>query len=588
MANRIPGIRTSFDRNTDPGNIAPNNRLLLWGMVPAAADITLNAPFLATSQRQVETKCLAYSQLARLYKAARTAPGSIGAEVWCLPVAEPSGGTAATHTITFLASPTYDSSKGWILGTNTAALYATQCEIDVAGQVVTFGIPAGTDFAGCATLAEAALDAVSDLVVVASKASATVTLTDRFKGEHGNDLPIRVTFSNPAAGVSASPGTVTFATNASGDGVATLTADFLTAQATITNGDTPAVVAAAMRDATNAAAFPLRAALADPATGVVTLFFKDDWYCHRLSVADTAAGMTSTGAFGTAGAGVPAISTALTGLTSGTIAYKAWCFPGVDSASWGTIATHIIAQDATPIEKGQFVLGCLTGGLPASNFTDGTSPKLNSSELFALLWAQGAVVRGGELAARAAMMVAVETFAGRNFNGRRLLGSETMPLGIPHQAARPSRDTQNTAIETYQLAPVVVDDAGYNAVLLSRTTFKSAGAIQDKLTKWSGALIPMYFRASLRVRLSIVTAGKNLKVHSEPQTENAIGLKGIRGEVFSLMKGWDLLDLYDGAEGMREAVKAGVSATSATGVVVDMPFRTVADLDWIDIQAYQK
>lgn len=586
MANRIPGIRTSFDRNTDPGNIAPNNRLLLWGMVPAAAPVTLNAPLLAISQRQVETQCLAYSQLARLYKAARATPGSIGAEVWVMPVAEPSGGTKATHFIVFVASPTYDPAKGWILGTNTAALYDTQCEIDIAGQVVTFGIAAGATFAAITAAAEAALDAVSDLVVVASSASPTVTLTDRFKGEHGNDLPIRVTFSNPAAGISASPGTITYATDATGDGVTTLTADHLTAQAAIANTNTPVIVATAMRDAVNAAAFPLRAAIADPASGVVTLYYKDDWYCHRLSVADTAAGMTATGAFGTAGAGVPAISAALTNLTAGTIAYKAWCFPGTDAASWGSLATHIIAQDATPIEKGQFVVGCITGA--PSGLADSTTPKLNSSELFSLLWAQGAVVRGGELAARAAMMVAVETFAGRNFNGRRLLGSEAMALGIPHQAARPGRDTQNTAIETYQLAPVVVDDAGYNAVLLSRTTFKSAGAIQDKLTKWSGALIPMYFRASLRVRLGAVTAGKNLKVHSEPQTENAIGLKGIRGEVFSLMKGWDLMDLYDGAEGMREAVKAGVSATSATGVVVDLPFRTVADLDWIDIQAYQK
>lgn len=588
---RVPGVYTSFDRNTDPGGIAPNNRLLLWGIVPPAAPCTLNTPFLVTGgSRQVEQQCTSYAQLTRQYKAAKSAlPAGVGAEVWCIPVLEPSGGVKAIHPITFIAKPTYDGTKGWILGTNTKALADTQCELDIAGQLVRFRIPADTNITALGALAEAACDAVTDLVVDASSNNALLTLTDKLKGEHGNDLPIRVTFSNPAAGLAASPGTVTLATDANADGTITLTADDLDAAAAITSGDTPAQAAAKLRDAVNGDAFPLRAALADPATGVVTLFYTDDAHTHRLSVTDNVGGMTTTGAFGTAGSGTPTLTTALQKLTGGNLAYKAWCFPGTDVSNLGAIATHIIAQDATPIEKGQTVHFGVSGRLPAavsSGLTDGTSPKLFSSELFVVHHQPGAVVRAAELAARAAAIVAAETFQARNFNGRRLMGNETMPLGTPHRMHWPTRDQLNTAIGTFCYSPIVVDSGGYNAILRSTTTFKSAGPIQDKLTKWSGALVPIYFRGSLRVRLSAKFKEKNLKQYSEPQTNEAASLKGIKSEIFSLVKEWDAQDLFDGAEGVKDAIRVGVKVTP-TRVNVDMPFRNVSDLDQIDIDAYQ-
>lgn len=588
---KIPGIFTSFDRNTDPGGIAPNNRLLLWGIVPPAAPVPLNTPFQPTGQRQVEQKCMAYSQLTRQYKAAKSQlPAGVGAEIHLIPLAEPAGGTKAVHPITFLASPTFDTTgKGWILGTNTTALADTQCEIDLGGQAFVFAIPSGTLITDIGALAEAAADAVTDLVVVASSAGAVLTLTDRLKGEHGNDLPTRVTFSNPAAGISASPGTITLATDAGSDGVITFSVDDLDAAASITNGDTPALAAPKLRDAINGEAFPLRAACADPVSGVVTLYYTDDAHAHRLSVSDNITGMTSTGAFGTAGAGVPSIATALSKLTGSNIAYKAWCFPGADAASAGTIATHVVAQNATPIEKGQTVHFGLSGRLPssvASGLTDSTTPKLFTSELFVVHHQPGAVVRAAELAARAAAMVAAEEFQGRNFNGRRLVGTETMPLGTPHRMHQQTLDQQNTAITTFCYSPIVVDSGGYNAVLRSTTTFKPAGPLQDKLTKWSGALIPIYFRSSLRVRLSAKFKEKNLKQYSDPQTNNSVSPKGVQSEIFTLVKEWDAMDLFDGAEGVKEAIRVGVFV-SPTRINVNMPFRNVADLDQIDIDAYQ-
>lgn len=588
---KIPGIYTSFDRNTDPGGIAPNNRALLWGIVPPGAPVARNVPFLTTGARQVDTYCFAYSQAARNYRAGKSnLPAGVGAEIYLLPVDEPASGTKAIHPIQFMALPTFDDTKGWILGTNPRALADTQCEIDFGGQSATFLISFNTLFADIPALAVAALLKVVDLVVVPADAGAgLLTITDRLKGEQGNDLPTRVTFSNPAAGVAASPGTVTFANTAGGAGGAILHVDDFDSEAAIGNTDVPATSAVKLRNQINADSGPLSAATADPATAVVTLFFRDDQYSHRISTSVSGiAPQTLTPAVGTAGSGVPDIVAALTKLTGDSQAYKVWAFPGTDIDSWSKIATHVIAQDATPVEKGQTVHGCITGAIPDFSvaLSNATTPKLFTSELFAIHYQAGAVVRGGELAARAACMVAAEEFQGRNFNGRRLVGTASMPLGVPHRNRRPTLDTLNTLITTFCFSPIVVDSGGYNAVLRSTTTFLSAGPIQDKLTKWSGALIPIYFRASLRVRLSARFKEKNLKQYSEPQTNNSVGLKGVKAEVYSLVREWDAQDLYDGAEGVKDAIKAGVKV-SPTRVNVEMPFRNVGDLDQVDIDAYQ-
>ena len=94
-------------------------------------------------------------------------------EVWCLPL-KISTGTAATATVT-------------VTGTSTEA---GLLNLYVAGQRVRAIVPTGSTAAAVATALAAAINALTDLPVTATAASAVVTLTAKFKGVLGNDIQV--------------------------------------------------------------------------------------------------------------------------------------------------------------------------------------------------------------------------------------------------------------------------------------------------------------------------------------------------------------------------------------------------------------
>lgn len=191
---RTPGVFTMLVL-ADPGAPAPSNRALLIGIMGAGGLATPNTPFLGVSSSDVSDQIKPWSPLAKAYLAFKShLPSGIGAEPWLLPVLEPSGGTAATHFITFLAPHT----SAFVLGAGTVALVSHTCVIKIAGRRYEVPIAVGDTFATVASNAQAILAAVTDLEVVPTVNTATVTLTDRCKGEHGNDLSVSVEFSVPA------------------------------------------------------------------------------------------------------------------------------------------------------------------------------------------------------------------------------------------------------------------------------------------------------------------------------------------------------------------------------------------------------
>ena len=586
MADQTPGVFTSFDRNSDVSGTAPNSRCLIWGLVPANAPAPLNTPFLATGLAQVQERSGSnWAQLVRNYQAAKAEPAAVGAEVWCLPVADPAG-TSATRLMKFLAQPTYSS--GWQVGTASAAAAGTDCTIDIGGQVVTFSISSGDTWATCATKAKAALDTLgSDLVYAPSLNSATVTITDRHASATTDDLPIKVSFSNPSAGVAVSMGTVTVATTATGAGTVSLTDGVLTASYGFANGDLIGAITPAFTAAINAG-MGLRAAADAGNAGVITLYYLDDRHARRLTSTITAAvGTTATLAAGTAGSGTPSLTGALAYLASEPTAYRAWALAQTDATALGAVAAHVIAQDASS-EKGQVVFSTISTALPGTSLIGATSPALSVTELMVVLHAQAATVPAAQIAARVAVQVAAEGDGdqGRNWSGLLLTSAEAMPLVAAHKSDRSGKDIWNAGISA-GYCPVSVDSQGRWYVVLARTTFASAAPQQQRMKKWSGALLPIYFRADLRTTLTSKFFkpgnGKSLKAKGQPMTERALSEKGIRSEVLSLVKKWDQSDYFDGYKDIAPAIM--ISIVSGR-VKVKVPFRSVSDLDRMEISGY--
>jgi phage tail sheath gpL-like len=576
---RTPGFFFSF-LFTDPGAPAPNKRALHWHYVPAGSDATPNVPFLPTSQDEVDRKCVPGSPLWRMYVAGKTA--GLGVETWLLPIPEPAAGTKATHLVTCMARPVAGTN-----GTNTTAQADSPAAIYFGLRGASFKISRGDTFAAIMTKAYAALSEVEDLPVAVSLATDTITGTDRCKGEHGNDMPVRCVIENPACGVAFSCGTITATGAATASGTATVTLNVHKVGYDITNGDAVTATAAGLRTKINEDAYCVTAAIDSPATGVVTLFYRDDPQdgrgAHRISVSVTGVtGQTLAAAVGTAGAGVGSVTIALGNLTGYSEAWGAMAVPFLDSTTWNSLAPHIIGQAETPVEKDQQVFFCDTRGLEdiaTSNLAASTSPKLTSDIRFCESWQQGATVPGYELAARLAGMLAQEDYAARNFNGRRLFSSARSPLGLPHRADQPTAEQYELAMATYKLAPISVSEEGYNVVKRSQTTYKAKGTVDRKAEKWSFAKTIGELRRRLRAKLARF-GDKSLKANSPPRTDNAISPDSVKDAIFEVLDQADSEDLFDGADAFREAIQAGIKV-SPLRVDIVAPLVPPADLDQI-------
>lgn len=105
-------------------------------------------------------------------------------QVWCLPLADAGGSTAATGTVTFAGTATENG---------TVSLY-------IAGRRVQQGVTSGQAAAAVATALAASINADTLLPVTASVGGAVVTLTARNAGTLGNDIDVRVNYLGLAGG----------------------------------------------------------------------------------------------------------------------------------------------------------------------------------------------------------------------------------------------------------------------------------------------------------------------------------------------------------------------------------------------------
>jgi len=187
------------------------------------------------TQAQADHAFGAGSMLARLFRTFFA--NNFANEVWGLPVGEPTGGTAATGTIT-VANPPTDA--------GTIHLY-------IAGQHVPVNV-AGTDTtANIAAEIAAEINATPDLPVSASSTTNVVTLTCRWKGLSGNDIRLDLNYYGTIGGEQLPPGLgLTFpagaagvagAATGSGSGtqltIASMTSGSITIGATVTGTGVP-------------------------------------------------------------------------------------------------------------------------------------------------------------------------------------------------------------------------------------------------------------------------------------------------------------------------------------------------------------
>lgn len=600
---RSPGVVTSFNRTGSIGDVGQNNRMIVPGQVPPSCTMPLNTPYLPTGQTDVDNQTGAYSHLAHCYKAARSQPQAVGAEVWVLPVLDPSGGTVSTHVLTFLSQPTYDQTNGWIPGTATTLTQATTVDIEIGGfQTVSFRGNVGDTWAVIAQAYKTAAALVTDYPVVCSGSGAVITLTDRHAGAIGEQLWIRVRIYNSASGLAISPGTITVTGAAGADstvvyGCGADLAVFTTPSVAIPNSTLAVAAALLIRAGINGQAFPVLAAVA-AAGSVVTLYYVSDVFHGRLFETLTGAvTQTVVLAQGTIGGGNVSLTAAVAALQAGDLSFAAIAQTWDDTSTWTSIAAYVIAADAPGVERGQMAFGAITGGLlmqPSAALPQAAS--LTTSELFSVQWAQGWPVRTGEIAARTCALVASASRPATNFNNVAHRGNAGKPLPLPHRMYRPTDTGGGSQVElcidSYNMAPLTVQ-RGLPTIRMALTTFASSGQAQLKLTKWSGALLPIFFRRDIRFTLSQKFMGGpdggalSVKAVDKPQTAFSIDPAGVVAELYALAVRWGQLDYYDNVAGLLAAITAGINV-SPTRIDAVMPFNGVADLDQIVVDGFEQ
>jgi phage tail sheath gpL-like len=519
--------------------------------------------------------------IAHAYAAAK-AQIPIGAEVWLMPLLEPSGGTAQVVNVSITGEPT-----AGVLSLGTAATAADTVTVRIRGRGVQAGIKSGDTFATIATAIKTAWDLIDNPPATCSRSGADLTFTAPHKGNFDNGAT-EVTFeSQGASGVAAYMGTITFAGTAgvasSGSAATTVGNSVVTTTITDTLADTAS--GTALVNSFLADNYPIRMAQPGTPTGVVTMFYVNGRPVRPLGITCTLSGVTTqtaTVSKGTAGVGNPTLTSALANLAQLEDAFRGWSSFFTTTTELGTLATHVEAQEAVPIMKGQVVAFGLTNSLTAmtsANIPASTSPRLDSSARYVPIWATQAPNAGWELSARLASAIAAEPFVARNWNGFEFKGSNYAPLVLIHPQDRPNRDDRNTAIGLRH-APVTVNAAGNLALVWGGTCYKSKGFKDQKLTKLSTRLTLDYYRADLVQYLTGLFNGKKIKTASVPRTGHTTDLNAVKVAVFRWMKRLDDADLFDGAEANRDAIKAAI-VVSPGRIDVNIPFVPPADLDII-------
>ena len=573
-----PGFYASVVYDSDPGLAAPINRCLLTGYFTAGYQAVSDAPVRVLSQADADVLFGPKSMLSHAYAAAKKQI-AVGAEVWALPLTAPSSGTAQVLNIEIVAEPSLG-----VLGAGTAALSADSVSLRLRGRGVTVGFKKDDSFEAIATAIETAWNKLSDAPATIGRSTAALTLTAPHKGDFDNGA-VEVTFGSAGlSGVAAKLGTMTVANAAGATGTCVISDGSKSVTVAVTNGDAATATGTAIVTKINSTSFKVRAAQPGTPSGVVTLFYVNGRPVRPLQVSSTETGLsgqTVTDAVGTAGVGVPALTTALANLSGMDDSFKAWSLFFRSVTELGSIASHLVAQAVPPNSKGQVAIFAQVvsyAAMASANLPASTSPRLDAYTRFVTLLAQCSPNAEWELSARYCAAVAAETYVSRSWNGLELLGDDIAPCPSIHPADRLSLDERNAAIGTYHTAPVVVNSAGRLAVSWGGNTYAPRGAKDGKLVKLSTTLTLDYFGYDLTRYLASLFSGKKIKVSGQPRTANAVTPNGVKAAVYRWCVRMDEADLFDGAEKARDAIMAAI-VLEPEKMYVNVPWTTLADLD---------
>lgn len=155
---------------------------LLVGQKLSAGTATADVPVPISTEAQAVSLFGDGSMLHRMVVAFLN--NNLAHELWCLPVAEPGAGVAATGTLTVTAVPT---------SAGTFSLY-------VAGQRLAIAAGPSDTVTTIAAAIVTAVTANTSLPVTAANVAGVVTFTCKWKGSTGNDIDIRANYGGIRAG----------------------------------------------------------------------------------------------------------------------------------------------------------------------------------------------------------------------------------------------------------------------------------------------------------------------------------------------------------------------------------------------------
>lgn len=570
---KIPGVYTQINFTGSGAAVDDaSKRVLLMAYASTTATAPFNTPVLYNQQSDVNDYFVRGSDMSRLFAAFQSQNGPGTAEIYCCSIQEPSGGTAATYTVTVAGPATEAGSLScWVCGYRASIAISNG---DTATQV--------------ATRLYNELALLLDLpVTFTDGGSGTLTFTYRHKGVVGNDLPVMFDQTD-ASGITVSPGKVTLTGNPSGSGNVVL----VVGATTITSAIDSAVQTTATLAATkvagdiNAGNYPVQAT--DNLDGSFTLRYRNARAVRRISVSDTVATTTSAVSLhGTSGAGFPTLTTAITNIEAMATGFAGWVTPFIDgTATSGTgsstdaIYDSVLVQENGLNQKGPMVfLGSPAALTTADDVVTDPAPDLTASPRFTVAWCREAPQQAWEIAARYAAIYVQSDYGPKNLDGSVLKTRGSVPLLAPDINDWPSQADQNSALGTYFLTPIVMNSRDELVVLRARTTSNAAN--QD-LHEVSTIRQMDLARPSLNQRLITLFSGKSYRT-STPKTPNTVTTTSVRDAVYVWTREQDDQDLFDNAAAWKDAIQVNVNGSVNTRFDIYVPFPLIRNLHQLGV-----
>lgn len=582
----LPGFYGYVDYNTQGGGVAPTKRVLLWANHSSSAQWNPNTPRLPASQQECDDGAGRGSDLASAYASAVSQPESQDAEIWVMPITANSSGVAPVYKFKVFVSNTNPAKSG------TLQMWLASKAVPAVGF---------TSSDTASTIASALCDALNTMsdspIGTATVSTDTVTLPYMHKGTVGEDFPIRCNISPGSTGVALSPGQALFSGSAGAGGTVSFTFGARTVTASISNSNTAAQTATAVIAAFNADTYPLYAVVDGSAAAQANLFFTNDMDVRRITAAvittttqtlNLGSGATDgTGSAssytynGTLGTGAPTLTTALSNLATLGM-FRSWASPWLDTTTIGAQATNIEAASDGSIsgQKQQtLTLADSRAASVAGAILTGTTPNLTTAAPhYAMCWCPDGPVQNMGIAARVATARASKWLDDPqfNWNGFQLKGSERAPILSP--AAPPSELSQNSALRTYALAPIVKGQSGNLQVVKGRTTALLA---DKRLWAWSTEAQAAFHAIDLAAYYKSLFQGGSIVRYSDPKAAGVFDVNSVKSATQARMRTWEANGNYDGADALADGVVCTVNINNPFRFDVKFPESPVLDLDQI-------